>query len=581
MKEWIKWTIWACLFGVALPNAMAQTAEQFSEAVGTPANPKVQISWNRYQTSDGLYVLMKKLADAHPNLVKLSSIGKSYQGKDIWLLTVTDFKKGDPDRKPGFYIDGNIHSNELQGSEIILYTAWYMVEMFPENTFFQELLADKVFYLLPTINPDARDNFIKEGNTASSPRAGMMPIDDDLDGLYEEDGYDDLDGDGSITFMRRKNPNGRYKTDPKDPRMMILAEPDEPGEYELLGLEGIDNDGDGLVNEDRVGGYYDPNRDWGWNWQPGHIQSGAYKYPFSVPENRAVLDFVMSRPNIAGAQSYHNTGGMILRGPGAQEDSGTYTPEDIRVYDALGKMGEKLIPGYKYLVVWKDLYSVFGGELDWFHGSRGIFTCSNELYTPYMMFNKEYAGRWGGPVQTDNYLFDKRLMFEDAFTPWKEYDHPQYGKIEIGGFKKSFTRNTPGFLLESEAHRNMAFTVYHAYHMPKLVVEEVSEKDLGGGLTEVTAVIANKRMIPTHSGHDLKNKITRPNYIRLEGANVISGMRVINRDMNLTEEQAFNPAQVEVENIPGMGAVTVRWIISGAKKYTIRVDSAKGGVVTR
>jgi len=39
---------------------------------------------------------------------------------------------------------------------------------------------------------------------------------------------------------------------------MIRAIPGEKGEYEILGQEGIDNDGDGQVNEDGIGGY-DPN----------------------------------------------------------------------------------------------------------------------------------------------------------------------------------------------------------------------------------------------------------------------------------------------------------------------------------
>jgi hypothetical protein len=84
--------------------------------------------------------------------------------------------------------------------------------------------------------------------------------------------------------------------------MMVPVNPGEIGDYELLGFEGIDRDGDGKVNEDRTG-YYDPNRDWGWNWQPDYVQRGAYLYPFSLPETRAVRDFVMKRPNIAGAQT--------------------------------------------------------------------------------------------------------------------------------------------------------------------------------------------------------------------------------------------------------------------------------------
>jgi hypothetical protein len=562
----------ALVMGAAC-TAWAQGADGVFRAAGTPENPKVQISWNRYYTYAGITDICKKLAAAHPDLIKISSIGKSYEGKEMWLLTVTNFKKGKHEEKPGFYLDGNIHSNEIQGAEMAMYMAWYLAEMHKDNAHIQEMLADRVFYIVPTINPDARDNYMKEPNTMHSPRSGMLPVDNDRDGLLNEDGFDDLDKDGHITQMRRKNKYGRWKTHPDDPRRMVPAKPDELGEYDLLGFEGIDNDGDGMVNEDGVG-FYDPNRDWGWKWQPNYIQRGAHKYPFSIPENRNVRDFVMTRPNIAGAQSYHNNGGMILRGPGAEEDRSTYNAQDVRIYDAIGKKGEELIPGYRYLVVYKDLYSVFGGELDWFYGGRGIYTFTNELWTSYFYYYRDARPE-------DAYTFDKDLLFGDAFVDWKEYDHPQFGKIEIGGFKKNYTRNHPGFLLEQDAHRNMAFVMYHAWHMPKLVIEDIKEKSLGGGLTEVTVTIANQRMMPTHSSQDLKYKIERPDYVSLSGAKVVAGMVVDNPDMNITREQKTHPEVLEVANIPGMGTVTVRWIISGGKKFTIKVDSAKGGVVTK
>ena len=556
----------------------AQTADQLFKAAGSPVNPKVVVSWNRYNDHAAITAICKKIAVAYPDLAKLESIGKSYQGRDIWCLTVTDFKKGSPDKKPGMYVDGNIHSNEVQGAEFSLYTAWYLTESFNDTKFVQELLADKVFYIVPTINPDGRDSYFHEPNTASSPRSGVIPVDNDRDGLVDEDGYDDLDNDKEILTMRRKNPTGRYRVDPTDPRRMIQVGPDEKGEYEILGQEGKDNDGDGQVNEDGYTFEYDPNRDWGWGWQPNYIQNGAYKYPFSLPENRAVQEFVMKHPNIAAAQSFHNAGGMILRGPGDPNDLQTYNPQDLQVYDVIGKKGEELIPGYRYLVVYKDLYSAYGGELDWFYGGRGIYTYSNELWTPYLFYNKD-ATR--DPQDNTSFMFDRYTLFKDAFVDWHEFDHPQYGKIEIGGFKKNFGRAHPGFLLESDAHRNMSFLIYHCYHTPRLNVDTINEKDLGDGLKEITAIISNSRLMPTHSSQDLKYKIERADYITLSGVNVLAGMIVDNADLNISTEQKINPAAISVRNIPGLGTVTVRWIVQGSGKYTVTVDSKKGGLASK
>lgn len=554
----------------------AQNADQIFKAAGSPVNPKVVLSWNRYNDHAGITEICKKIAKAHPQLAKLESIGKSYQGRDLWCLTITDFKTGKPEEKPGMYIDGNIHSNEVQGAEFALYAAWYLTESFADTKFVQELLADKVFYIVPSINPDGRDSYFHAPNTGSTPRSGVIPFDNDRDGEIDEDGYDDLDGDNEILLMRRKNPRGRYRNDPAEPRRMIQVGPDETGEYELLGLEGKDNDGDGLVNEDGYTFQYDPNRDWGWGWQPNYIQNGAYKYPFSLPENRAVMEFVMAHPNIAAAQSYHNAGGMILRGPGDPTDQVTYNAADVRVYDAIARKGEELIPGYRYLVVHKDLYPAYGGELDWFYGGRGVYTYSNELWTPYLFFNK--AATRGAQDET-SFQFDRWLLFQDAFVDWHEFDHPQYGKIEIGGFRKNFGRAHPGFLLESDAHRNMSFTAYHAYHTPKLVIDTVVEKSLGNGLKQITATISNTRLMPTHSSHDLKHKIERPDLIKLSGAKVIAGMIVSNPDLDISIEQKNNPETIEIDNIPGLDQIQVRWIVSGNNNYTITVDSRKGGVV--
>lgn len=562
-------------FALALFSIVEISAqEKFFRAIGTPHQPKVEVSWNRYYTYDGVVDIMQKIAKAYPNLTRLESIGKSVEGRDIWLLAVSDFKTGDPDRKPAMYIDGNIHSNEIQGTEFSLYTAWYLTEMFDELDFIEELLKDKTFYIVPTINPDARENYMKEPNTPHSPRSGMLVLDNDGDGQAGEDRFDDLNKDNHITMMIRKSPTGQFIKDPQDPRRLIRVEPEQQGEYEMLGFEGVDRDGDGRVNEDGIG-YYDPNRDWGWKWQPDYVQRGAYKYPFSLPETRAVADFVLKHPNIAGAQSYHNYGGMILRGPGAEEDLDTYNRQDIRIYDAIAKKGEEMIPGYRYLVVYKDLYSVFGGELDWFYGGRGIYTYTNELMISYLYFHKNE----GRANQDEELKVDKYLTFGDAFVDWTEYNHPQFGTIEIGGFKKNFSRAHPGFLLEQDAHRNMAFTIYHAYHTPKLSILDVKEKNIGNGLREITATIYNERLMPTHSSQDLKYKIERPDYVTINGVNVVAGMVVENADFNIVKEQKHNPQKMEVENIPGMGTVKVRWIVSGGGNYSIKVDSAKGGLV--
>ena len=562
-----------CLFAASF--LVAQEKKPPYPSLGAPPNPKIAAQWNGFHDYGEASKLLAQLAAAHPEFAKLQSLGKTYGGRDMWVLTITDFSKGDDKSRPAFWIDGAIHANEIQATEVVLYTAWYLLEARADNKLIERLLKERVFFCLPMMSPDSRDAHFYEANTTHSPRSGQRPIDDDRDGRFDEDGPDDLDKDGHIPMMRIKDPNGRYKAHADFPNLMVHVKDGEKGEYRLLGQEGIDNDGDGEVNEDGDG-YYDPNRDWGWLWQPRHIQPGAHRYPFSIAENRLVADFITSRPNIAGAQSYHNAGGMILRGPGSKED--LYDSADVAVYDKLGKRGEQLLPGYRYMVTAFDLYEVWGGEIDWLHQTQGVFTFTNELFTPFNFFRtKEHDGFFGS--NETQHTFDKYLLLGEGFVPWHEVEHPQYGKVDVGGFKKSWIRQPPSFLLEEECHRNMAFTLYHADEMPLVKIQNVEVKSLGGGVRQVTAIVENERLIPTHSAADVKRKLTRPDLVTLNGKDVKVLAALIDNEPFFTNprEQRRKPQTVELDTLRGNSVTYVRWLIAGDGPLSVEVDSIKGG----
>jgi hypothetical protein len=291
-------------------------------------------------------------------------------------------------------------------------------------------------------------------------------------------------------------------------------------------------------------------------------------------ENQAIRDFIVKHRNIAGSQSFHNSGGMILRGPSIQGGGAeAYSRSDDNVINTIGMTGQKMIPGYKLLTIWKDMYTVWGGELDWWHGAMGVFAFSNELWNSYLMFYDT--------AYTDQFEFDRLLLFEDSFIPWKKYNHPVYGEVEIGGWSKNMGRLHPGFLLETDSHRNASFCIYNAYQTPKLEVNDIKVKNLDGGLKEISATIENKRMLPTHSASNLKYKIDPPDYVYLDGATVLAGMVVIDPDYNRNIEQKKNPQRLELTNIAGYQRVNVKWIVKGGSKYTVRVESVKGGRASR
>src|SRR5262245_35484892 len=196
-------------------------------ALGAVVERKVRVEWNHYYDHAGLGGILAELHQAFPELTRLYSVGKSFEGRDLWCLEITAQKGGDPKRKPGMYIDGNIHGNEVQAGEVVCYTAWYLCHQYNRLSEVTDLLDHNVFYLIPTINPDGRDRWFHHAQTMSSSRTGLKPYDNDRDGVADEDDVDDLDGDGSITQMRIKDPNGRWKPHPDYPDyFMVPAAPD-------------------------------------------------------------------------------------------------------------------------------------------------------------------------------------------------------------------------------------------------------------------------------------------------------------------------------------------------------------------
>jgi len=555
------------------------------------AQTEIRLSFDHFYDHAELTQALRTLEKAYPQFMTLKSIGRSFQGKDIWGVILNNPKTGPAENKPGYYIDGNIHGNEIQGTEVALYAIWWLLTNYGRNELATRLLDEKVFYIVPTVNPDSRDVYINQVSDPDSPRSGLMPYDEDRDGLADEDGPDDLDGDGSITMMRKKVPlgTGTHRLHPDDSRILVRIKPGEKGDYLLLGEEGIDNDGDGQINEDGPGGY-DLNRNFGFNWQPEYVQRGAGDYPFCFPETAAIRDFILAHPNIAGAQSFHNYGGMILRGPGAK-NMGEYLPADRQVYDFVGKNGEKILPGYRYIVVYKDMYTVYGGTIDFIYNVLGAFTFSNELDQDPLEAQRPRPTReeespdiramLGQMGRLEEMEYHDLVLLGEHFTPWKPYKHPLFGEIEIGGVKKFGRRVPPTFKLAETCHRNAAFCFYHADQLPRLEISKAEIKKISGPLYQLDLSIVNSRVTPSISAVAIQNKLHRPDEVRLEGKSVklVAAGFLVDEFRGLTRPLKIIKNRLLIENgVPGFGRINLRLLIEAEGKVEIIYDSLKGGL---
>lgn len=522
---------------------------------------RVDVSWNRFYDYNEMTQIIHDLVESYPELLTLESLGKSEQGREMWLVTLNNPDTGEAAEKPAMYIDGNVHGNEIQAAETVLYSIWYLTKSYGQVEQLTELMDRVAFYFLPSQNPDGRAEWFGNPNTPHSARTGQRPTDNDYDGLLDEDGPDDLDGDGHITQMWKFDPNGRYRRNEIDPRIIERAPEGVQGDLSRAGSEGIDNDGDGRINEDGPGGY-DMNRNWASDWQPNYIQGGAGDHPFDRAETNAVAQFVLAHPNIAAGQSYHNTGGMLLRGPGASYLGDLYSRSDRRVYDQLGEAGEDLLPYYDYMVIHADLYTVHGGFVNWLAEGLGIVSFTNELWTDSRRMpdpDREFAAE-------ERMHWQDRMLFGQTFTDYTEYDHPTHGKVLIGGGTKYSSRVTPPFMLEEGCHRNFAFTMYHASNMPELAFKWINVNQLDAKLWEITVEIENTKIIPTRLALAAREKIGLPDLFLLEGPSVVLSGSLSDRFDRTLDPVKHRPERIFAEiGIPGKDIKTYRFLVEGSK----------------
>jgi len=555
---------------------------------------KVNLAFNKYYDWSEMEQALRTLEKAYPKFLKLGSVGKSYQGRELWYMTINNPETGDEMNKCAMYIDANIHGNEVQGGEVCLYTIWYLMENYPYNEYIKKLVDERVFYIFPSVNPDGRDLWLHVGAAA---RSGQHPYDNDDDGLYDEDPPEDLDGDGEIglMFIKVKPGEGTHRLSDKGDRLVrikknIEGKPDELGDYKFVATEGIDNDGDGRYNEDGGGGY-DPNRDWGSMWQPKYIEGGSGDYPFTWIESQHIRDFLYAHPNIAGVQAFHNSGGMILRGPGAAL-SGEYQRADLSIYDEIGKKGEKIIEGYRYIVIWSGLYTVWGGFIDFTHDLLGVYSFSNELW-----MSRADIDRDGNRTDEEREFFDKYIDLNNIYVPIHEIDHPQLGKVIIDRDETKLTgRVPPSWLLEELCHRNMAFCLLHASEMPLPIIKSVSAEKISGDLHKLKVTIYNERLMPTMSAVAIANKVQRPDILSIDGnvkvlaagINKNSRMSTIperfrryffrteDSDVDFIDQKDLKNLKL-TRGIPGTAEIEYDFLIEGKGKIQIKLDCLKGG----
>lgn len=251
---------------------------------------------------------IKNLVAVNTQVAKLQSIGKTNQGRELWMIQISGTKGGAPEEKQALLIVGNLEGDHLIGSEVALGIAEYLINGYGKEEKITKVLDKRTFYIAPRLNPDGAEAFFAD---VKHERAGnFKPRDEDYDWLQDEDGPDDLNADGFITQMRVKDKEGDWYVDEKDPRLMKRKESTTPLDklYKIY-TEGLDDDGDGSYNEDGPGGF-NINRNFPHNF--GYKPKGVGVYAVSEKETAALIDFMLRyNPEFKG-QPHRNICGVLV-----------------------------------------------------------------------------------------------------------------------------------------------------------------------------------------------------------------------------------------------------------------------------
>lgn len=545
-----------------------------------------------YYTYDVLTRLLHNFVEAYPQLAQLESIGQSLEGRELWLVTLTNQTTGPASEKPAYWIDANTHAGEVTGSSVVLYTIWSYLTNYGTDETVTRVLDRCALYILPRISVDGAERYLTTPYYLRS-STRLYPYEDERDGLYPED----IDGDGQILDMRIRNPNGPWKRSSKDPRIMRRREIDEEGgEYYHVLTEGLIRNYDGFtipIAPRREG--LDINRNYAYEWVPEGTESGAGPYPFSEPETRAEAEFWRTHTNISGFVTYHTTSGVLLRPYSTQPDENMPT-DDLNVFKVIGERGTE-ITGYPCVSTYHGFRyhpkEVIHGAMDDFvydhHGWFGFTTELWDMPTTAGIAPRDFIAwiRWH-PEEDDLKLmrWNDEEMEGAAFQDWKPFEHPQLGPVEIGGWNsKLYEVNAPLKYLPEMCEKHSHFTLAHASLCPYLSIRKIVVEKQGDEVFHVVIIVENNGFLPTYTSQKaLERKDVRPIEAEIdlpEGVSIINGQR--RQELGQLEGRSNKLSAWFTSSSPTDNLCKVEWVLKGRQGSTVDVTirSQRAGVVRR
>ena len=557
------------------------------------------MNFNHYFTNDEIEQALKNWETNYPNLVKVTQIGSSHEGRPIWLLTLTNQATGTAGEKPALWIDGNIHATELTGATAALYIAHTLLNGYtqnehPENPRITRLIDNFAFYILPRVNPDGaawamgpNPRFVRSG-------VRSYPWEEKDEGIHAQD----IDNDGRILQMRIPDPNGDWKVSSLDPRLMEKRAIDDTGSmyYRLL-PEGMLEDFDGyIIREAHDLQGLDFNRNFPFEWKPESDQYGAGPFPGSEPETHALAEYLTKTLNVNIVLTFHTFSRVLLRPYSTRADD-TMDQNDLWVYKKMGERGTALT-GYRCVSTFHDFtYNpkevTYGAFDDWMYDHLGAFAFTVELWdlpTEAGIKDRKFTDWWRDHPHEQDVQILKWIDEHgesDSYIPWKLFDHPQLGKIELGGWNTLYSwRNPPHTYAEAEVSRHLAWILALSETLPRLVLHTLEVTTLGQESYRLNLVVENAGFLPTYTSQQAqKRRCVRPVRVELDlpdNVRLVNGKRRIELG-HLEGRSNKIGVSATYAGSPTDNRARAEWVISAQKGTTIGINvlSERAGIIKK
>jgi len=539
--------------------------------------------FDKFYRYNELTRLLKAYAKEYPNLIRLESIGKSHEGREVWLITATNFKSGEDAEKPAFWVDGNIHASEVTACAAALYLIHALATRYPKDATVKRALDTRAFYIVPRVNPDGAEWALADRPKIVRSSTRPYPyVDDPIDGLMWGE---DLDGDGRILQMRIEDPNGAWKAHPDEPRMMVRRDPIETGgTYYRILPEGLLKNYDGVTIQVRMPKQgLDLNRNFPAGWRTESDQRGAGPYPASEPEARNLVDFIAKHPNITGTISFHTMSGVLLR-PYDDRPDDEFLTEDLWTYQKIGEKGTE-ITSYPHISVFHDFkyhpkQVITGGFDTWTYEHMGVFSWTVEFWSPMKQAGIEKFKfiDWyrEHPLEDDLKMlkWNDEVLKGRGYVDWYAYKHPQLGNVELGGWDlMNMWTNPPLDFLEKEISPFPDWIVWHALISPKLALREAKVTSLGADSFRVRLVVQNEGWLPTYvTKKALERKMTRGVIAEItlpKSASLASGK--VREELGELEGRAYKPVLADEADESTSERVKVEWVVKAKKGTKVKL----------